>query len=226
MSNIRQLIQIRTKKLGLLMVDARTARRRSLEECAQAMNVSPQELESYETGKLSPGLPQLELLAMFLNIPIQQFWGKQAISGSDQQEEITDRARLVLLRNRVIGASLRLARNGANFSYQEMTERTGIPEEKLKQYEMGAAALPMPELEILSQVLDVPIERFFDQHGPIGKWRNRQNNFQHFVDLPPELQDFISKPVNRPYLELAMRLSELNAEKLRGVAESLLEITY
>ena len=31
---------------------------------------------------------------------------------------------------------------------------------------------------------------------------------------------------NLPYLELAMRLSELNAEKLRAVAEVLLEITY
>jgi len=37
---------------------------------------------------------------------------------------------------------------------------------------------------------------------------------------------FISKPVNLPYLELAMRLSDLSAEKLRGVAEGLLEITY
>jgi hypothetical protein len=47
-----------------------------------------------------------------------------------------------------------------------------------------------------------------------------------FLELPPEIQQFVCKPVNRPYLELAMRLSELNAEKLRAVAEVLLEITY
>jgi hypothetical protein len=49
---------------------------------------------------------------------------------------------------------------------------------------------------------------------------------QKFLDLPPEVQQFVAKPVNRPYLELAMRLSDLSAEKLRAVAEVLLEITY
>ena len=40
-----------------------------------------------------------------------------------------------------------------------------------------------------------------------------------------ELQGFVCKPINRPYLELAVRLSEMSVEKLRGVAEGLLEIT-
>jgi hypothetical protein len=48
---------------------------------------------------------------------------------------------------------------------------------------------------------------------------------QHFDDLPPDLQDFISKPINRPFLEIAQRLSGLSVEKLRAVAEGLLEIT-
>jgi hypothetical protein len=48
---------------------------------------------------------------------------------------------------------------------------------------------------------------------------------QHFAELSPELQDFISKPINRPYLEIAQRLGEMSVEKLRAVAEGLLEIT-
>jgi hypothetical protein len=48
---------------------------------------------------------------------------------------------------------------------------------------------------------------------------------QNFAELSPELQDFLSKPINRPYLELAQRLSEMDVEKLRAVAEGLLEIT-
>jgi hypothetical protein len=39
------------------------------------------------------------------------------------------------------------------------------------------------------------------------------------------LLEFVSKPVNRPYLELAQRLSKTNVENLRAVAEGLLEIT-
>ena len=64
------------------------------------------------------------------------------------------------------------------------------------------------------------------QHGRIGEWRTERELNEKFAQLPTKMKDFVSKPVNRPYLELAMRLSELSVEKLRTVAESLLEITY
>ena len=48
---------------------------------------------------------------------------------------------------------------------------------------------------------------------------------EDFTDLPLEMQAFISKPINMPYLELAQRLSEMSVDRLRGVAEGLLEIT-
>ena len=226
MNKYRQLLQIRTKKLGLLMMDARIARRRSLEDCAAAIKVSTEKLEEFEKGISSPGLPQLEMLALFLDVPMEHFWGKKTLSEIEAAQSINDKARLSLLRNRMIGTNLRLARNMANFSYNEMTERSGISEDQLKSYEAGEAPVPVPELEILSRVLNVPVERFFDQHGPIGRWRKQQGDVQKFLQLPPEIQDFVCKPVNQPYLELAIRLSELNAEKLRGVAETLLEITY
>ncbi len=54
----------------------------------------------------------------------------------------------------------------------------------------------------------------------------QQKAVQDFLQLPPELQNFVSKPVNRPYLELAMKLSSMSTDKLRSVAEDLLEITF
>jgi hypothetical protein len=39
------------------------------------------------------------------------------------------------------------------------------------------------------------------------------------------LQSFVSQPINRPYIELAQRLSEMPTAKLRTIAEGLLEIT-
>jgi transcriptional regulator with XRE-family HTH domain len=43
--------------------------------------------------------------------------------------------------------------------------------------------------------------------------------------LSDELRDFINKPSNLPFLELAMKLSHMDAKKLRDIAESILEIT-
>jgi DNA-binding XRE family transcriptional regulator len=133
---------------------------------------------------------------------------------------------LIILRSRVIGTNLRMARNSAGISVQEMAEKTGIPEERINRYELGEVAFPVTELEMFTGLMEIPIERFYDEHGPIGKWRVQQGSLQKFLELPPDVQQFVSKPVNRPYLDLAMRLSEMSAEKLRAVAEVLLEITY
>jgi len=59
----------------------------------------------------------------------------------------------------------------------------------------------------------------------VGVWFSQQSALKGFQGLSPEMQAFVSKPVNRPYLELAQRLSEMSVEKLRTVAEVLLEIT-
>ena len=40
-----------------------------------------------------------------------------------------------------------------------------------------------------------------------------------------ELQNFVCQAVNLPYLELAMKLSDMSKERLRSVAEGLLDIT-
>lgn len=226
MDNHRQVLQIRNKKMGLLILDARKAMRRSVEECAEAMGVSPEQFQNFEKGARAPSLPQLELLAQYLNVSIDHFWGQKALSESGVAEMPQDKERLVHLRDRIIGTNLRMARNNAALSYEEIEEKTSIFPDQMKQYEQGEMSVPASELELLASALNIPIEQFYDQHGPIGKQRTQQNSYQQFLELPPEVQAFVTKPVNRPYLDLAMRLSELSAEKLRAVAEVLLEITY
>lgn len=207
-------------------MDARRSQRRSLEECAGAAGVSPEQFQEFEKGASAPSLPQLEMLALYFNLPLEHFWGHRATLNPTAPDAFQEKDRLLFLRNRVIGTNLRLARNNANLNYQDVQEKTGVPEEDLKSYELGETAVPTPVLELLASTFNTPIEQFYDQHGPIGKWRAQQGNVQKFLDLPPDLQQFISKPVNRPYLELAMRMSDLSVEKLRAVAEVLLEITY
>jgi transcriptional regulator with XRE-family HTH domain len=50
MTLTRQFVQIRTKKLALLIFDARKAQRRTVEECAEAIGVSPEQFQEYEKG--------------------------------------------------------------------------------------------------------------------------------------------------------------------------------
>lgn len=226
MSNPLQMMQIRNRKLGVLIYDSRSSAHRSVEECAQAIGATVEEYKSFEGGKNAPTLPQIELLAIYLNIPLEHYWGRQSISSKAAEQPVEDKKRMLNLRNKVIGASIRLARINKNFSIAELASATSLAEETIKQYELGAASIPLPELETIATALDTPLSTFHDQHGPIGKWRNQQGSSQKVSDLSPELQQFISKPINQPYLQIAMHLSELPVDKLRSLAENLLEITF
>ncbi len=219
-------IILRSKTLGALIQDARQASNLSMKECAEAIGVGTSTYRSYETGKKAPSLPELEALSMFFDLPISHFWGTEAISDDLSPIEKIDLARLVALRQRMIGALLRQERRKAGYSMRALANEAEMPQGRIKAYELGERPIPVPELEILISVLGSNVDIFFDKKGPIGQWMMRQNAILDFLDLPQELQDFVRHPVNRPYLELAFKLSDFSAEKLRSVAEGILDITF
>lgn len=223
--NTPSQITLRTKKLGVLIRDARLAARRSPEECAGAMGVTKSVFRAYEEGRRAPSLPELELLAFYLKLPIEHFWGKASLSGEEPANEPLDLTRLVELRQRMIGALLRQERTNANLSLKALAEETGISGARLKAYELGERSIPLPELEALISSLASRVENFFDQNGPIGQWMNDEKSMRQFLQLPRDLQAFVCQPVNRPYLDLARKLSIMSNEQLRSVAEGLLDIT-
>lgn len=218
-------ITIREKKLGLLIRDARMAERRSIKECADAIGVKPGLFRAYEEGRRAPSLPELEALVFFLKIPISQFWGTETVSDSPAPLEHEDIIRLIALRHRMIGALIRQERTNANMSIRHLSAETGISQSRLKAYELGEKIVTVPELESILTVMGSRIDTFFDQSGPVGEWMSGQQAMQKFMDLPVEIKDFVCQPVNRPYLELAMKLSSMSRDKLRSVAEGLLDIT-
>lgn len=223
MSNAQ--ITIREKKLGLLIRDARMAERRSIKECADAIGVKAGVFRAYEEGRRAPSLPELEALVFFLKIPISQFWGNETVSDAPAPLTYEDITRLIALRQRMIGALIRQERTNANMSIRNLFAETGISQPRLKAYELGERTVSVPELESILAAMGSRIEVFFDQNGPVGEWMSGQLAMQKFMNLPKELQDFVCQPVNRPYLELAMKLSSMPRDKLRSVAEGLLDIT-
>src|SRR3990172_4122919 len=218
-------ITLRAKKLGLLIRDARTTARRSVRECAEAIGVKPGLFRSYEEGLRSPSLPEVKRLVYYIKFPITQFWSRDIKSDLPSPLESLDTPRLISLRQRIIGALLRQERTNANISLRHIVNETGIRQARLKAYELGARAIPLPELETILAVMGGRIEAFFDQSGPVGQWMTSQRAMEKFLELPEDLQDFVCQPVNRPYLELAMKLSSMSKERIRSVAEGLLDIT-
>lgn len=222
----RTQINLRTKKLGVLIRDARLASRRKLQECADSVGLSKSMLKAYEEGRRAPSLPELEVLVYYLKLPINHFWGNEAISDDASPTEPLDLPRLREIRQRIIGALLRQQREKENISVRQLAHETGITSGRIKAYELGERPISVPELEILLGVFDTRIEDMFDRNGPVGQWMMEQKAFHDFMKLPPELRNFASQPVNIPYLQLASKLSAMSTEKLRSVAEGLLDITF
>jgi transcriptional regulator with XRE-family HTH domain len=218
-------ITIRTKKLGVLIRDARLTARRTVQECAEALGIRKSIFRAYEEGLRAPSLPELETLVFYLDLPIDHFWGKQTKSESPSRATKLDLSKLLPLRQRKIGALLRQERMKASVSIRNLANQTGIASSRIKAFELGERPIPLPELEILVRTLGGRIESFFDRHGPVGQWMISEDTVKHFLEMPVELREFVAMPVNRPYLQLAMKLSNMSRDKLRSVAEDLLDIT-
>ena len=218
-------LKLRAKKLGILIRDARLSSGKTMRECGLAINVSGSTISAYESGTSSPSLSELEILAYFLNVPLSHFWTDTILSVEDEFFSRVDLKETIETRDQQIGKILENAREQLDLTYEEITELTGITYGRMKRFEAGESSVPFPELELLSNVLKLPLQKFGEQESEVGKWITAKAGVEEYLNLPTDIQAFITNPVNLPYLELAKRLSGLSADQLRSVAESLLEIT-
>jgi transcriptional regulator with XRE-family HTH domain len=226
-SDVQELIQVKNRILGVLLKDAREASGRDMADCASLLGISEEDYRAMEVGLQSPTLPQLEILAYVFNLPIDHFWGTDTLASQRREEEIKDRVPdLLMLRQRIIGLKLRQLREKAGMTVAQVAEKTGIGQEDIEAVEEGMIAYPVHALELLARTVQGGLNDLREGHGPVGNWLQAQKDFDAFLEMPSDLREFVLKPINRSYLDLAIRLSNMEVNKLRTIAESILEITY
>jgi transcriptional regulator with XRE-family HTH domain len=216
---------LRDRIIGVLLRDARERAEKSKRECADALGVSTSTITAFEAGHKSISLPELEVLAYVLETPVPHFL--QHEPKLIEEEETPPLEEILLLRQRIIGTLLRQARLDAGISQKDLAAVIGCSPSTLSAYEHGERPIPLIELELAAQHLDLSLDHFFtDRDGPIGKWQQEELAWERFQELPQAMQAFIANPVNIKYLEVALKLSQMPVGGLRDIAEGLLEITY
>ncbi|MCB8945814.1 MAG: helix-turn-helix transcriptional regulator [Ardenticatenaceae bacterium] len=209
--------------LAELVQKAREHARRETAECATALGLSLSEYEKVEAGDHPLSLPDLEALAMFFNVPMGYFWGSEPLA-NNQRDSYQD---FIELRQRVIGVLLKQRRLRARQSAEKLAEAIGVDTETITGYESGDVPIPYLHLEQLSKALDVSVTHFVDEeHGPLARHEAEQRMLKQFSVLSPELQVFITKPGNESYLETAKKIGDMDVQKLRDLAASILDITF
>jgi transcriptional regulator with XRE-family HTH domain len=165
----------------------------------------------------------LEALSFFLQVSPEHFWGRTMLG--DRTSATKAAKRVLEVRHRMIGAMIRQVRQESGISQEELAEFAAMTPAELESCELGELPLALPQLELIAAAVNKPLQQFLDRQGPVGTWASQQRTVQNFLTLSDDLQEFVSKPINRPYLELAQRLSEMDVNKLRAVGEGILEIT-
>lgn len=218
-------LALRNRIIGLLIRDARRQAEKSKRECAAALGVSSSTITAYEEGRKAISLPELEVLAYVLDVPVAHFWeGEPELAEGEPALPLEE---VLALRHRIVGGLLRKARLEADLSQKELAETLGCSGSTISSYELGKRPIPLAELELLARRLKLSLEYFLDTlEGPVGEWHRQQEACSRFLELPEEMQEFIVRPINVKYLEVAMKLAGMPAGGLRSIAEGLLDITY
>jgi transcriptional regulator with XRE-family HTH domain len=223
-TDFNELFTVRARILGVLIRDARQTRQRTTADLATSLGIREQTLLEWEYGTASPSLPQLELLAYDLGLPISHFWGTDTLARNGESRALP-RAEYLLLRDRVLGAQLRQARQDAGLSVEDLSARIKLPAETIDAYELGREPAPLTVLTSIASAANVSVSFFLEPGNRIGQWLDLQEGFKRFSEMPDDVRAFISNPSNRSFVELAMWFSALGVSELRGLAESILNLS-
>jgi transcriptional regulator with XRE-family HTH domain len=200
---------------------AREACGKSTTECGELLGISASRIRSYESGRYIPSLPELESLSYLYNIPLPALLDPHALSKFIHEPETKQLNQLLDIRLRIIATRLELAREGQSISYKELAKLTNIPASRIKRYESGDLPIPLDELTVLSEALNVDFENLVDRESPIGVWQSTLVKMLSFSDLPEETQNFALDPANHAYIGLVKRLKEIGREKFEQLAGSI-----
>ncbi len=216
---------LRQKITGVLLRQARQDAGKTLKECGRVLGLSSSAMSAIEHDKRAISLPEVEMLAYYLGTPLNRLLNGGSPPDQKYAEELPGEE-LLALRQRIVGAVLRQVRLEQNLSQAELAKRVGVSKSRLSQYELGERPIPVVELEAMCEILERPLTHFLDEGiGPIGEKQRQDREWKLFLELPPDVRDFVLEPTNISYLQLAMSLSGVPADGLRDIAASLLDIT-
>ncbi len=218
-------IAARRHMLGALMQGVRAKQGKTKQDCAQAMSVTVATYTAYEEGRRDATLPELELLAYYLKVPVRLFFERPERLLADDPSVPAEK--VIALRQRIIGALLRQARQDKGKSVKDLAARLGVTTRRISDYELGRKPAPLSQLQEAADMLGMPMSYFIDEGvGPVGEQELLRSQFEKFTELPDDLRKFAVNPTNVSYLRVAQRLSDMTTEQLRNLAASILDITY
>lgn len=209
---IEQIKQVRTRK------------QQSIHNCAMILDISKVNYLKFENGEKPLSLPEIELLAIYLGIPLQNLFDEGPVKDDSLiilQDEVQPQYRI--LRQKMIRAKMNAEKANQELSIQDLHQETGIPLESLKFYENGDLPIPIHHLIKISKVLSLPMDAFFNQEIMSESGASQQKDQSNWQQEYPESDagKRISDGDEHSPLEIA--ISMLPIEDQAAMAKTLLD---
>jgi transcriptional regulator with XRE-family HTH domain len=220
-----EAILTRNKTIGALLREVREEANESVEACARALGCEPAWIAQAEEGEVGLTLPQLEGLARYLGVSLSQLLYADTLPEDEDQVATFPYDEAILIRDKIIGVMLREARQEAGQTLDQVAPALSYTPEHLGRIELGEEPISVVELEALSEKLGVSFDAFIAEDLTFLPAESVEGGVS-LDHLPPEVHAFVHRPINLPYLQLAIHMSELPADTLRQIAAGLLQITY
>jgi transcriptional regulator with XRE-family HTH domain len=224
-SSLPDLSYLHRLAIGAQIRRARLEAGRSTRELAKLAGLPSKRLAALEAGEAEPALGELEALAHYLHVPIDDLMRDNVID-NDEPRKQPDFKMMAVLRQRIIGARLKQARLDKGESLTECAEAMGLSRAQLHSIEMGRRPLPVSRMLKLMAHYNISVDQLLDLGiGPVGEKQLRMMQHGRFDALPEDVKAFITEPASLPYLQAAMHLSQLPKEQVSSAARVLSAIS-
>ena len=212
--------KLRGRITGVLIRLGRLAAQRSVDDCAEFMRVDAKLIEAWEFGRAVPSLPQLEGLASYLR---SMRPGEEIDAG---QVDFSDGAEYALIRQRMIGAKLQLARLTQQLEVDEISRRSGLDSNLIARFEFGEAMIPVNHLCVLAQSLRQDLGYFLDTNGVKGERAPSRAEAPKAASADTDVLRFAVDAKNKAFIRLAMAFRQIDRDDLHRIAEALYNIIH
>jgi len=202
----------------------RTRKQQSIHNCAMILDISKENYLKFESGEKPLSLPEIELIAIYLGIPLENLFDSDPVKDDSLlvlQDEVQPQYRN--LRQKMIRARFKVEKAKRGISLEKLHQETGISLETLTFYENGVLPIPIHHLMQISEALSLSMEAFINQEITSEKEEPHKKIRPNWQQEYPEDAAEHSGYIGEAHSPLELAISMLPIEDQAAIAKTLLE---
>lgn len=192
-----------------------------MKDCAKALGVSKDSYRSFEEGSKPISIPELELLAFYLGVsPTALVENERETTPFAKVLHEDIRPQYISLRRKMVAALISAAREEKAISLEELQQATRITTEDLDAYEQGDIPIPLTELFLISDYLEISHKALFSAVTKADSDHESQN-LDGSWDL--DFSKGSNEPADDELMDLLHALRHLSKKDQAEIAKIILE---